>query len=144
MRCLLMALVFAGSWLASGAANAQQKQQPMLEQRQTVEQAFTRFAEWVRSKQAKEVLNKKLTSDPALRCAFWGSECQGRASATCALSSVLQRSTLSTKYGKPCLFKSHWQIEVTLKGSLDECKQDFPLIFQLENGFRRIVALPYT
>jgi hypothetical protein len=158
-------LLLAGGSLVLNTANAQQTWQQGLEQRQTIQRAFVEFAGCVRSKSvgcvtnltsnrgvylgvdapliSKQVFMRELSFGKKLRCLFWGMGCANRVLERCALSRVLNGSTLSIDYTRPALYKGDWQVETTVRDPSRQCAQDFSIIWNLEKGFWRIVAIPY-
>ncbi len=164
-RAVVAVVAFAGASLASNIVNAQSAPQPALEERQTIQQTFSDFTQCVRLKRdgciaslasdrgvcvgvdgplfSKKTFKSALNSDTVLQCIFWGKGCGNRNTEACAFSTLLARTTTSVNYATPYRYQNHWQVEVTLKDS-EECKQDVRLIWTLESGFWRTVAIPYT
>jgi hypothetical protein len=85
-------------------------------------------------------LVQKLTGDHATQCLFWGSHCGS--SDKCSVSAAL--ATLDTSsIGKPRLYEKRWQIDVESKPS-GTCGTGLPFVFELEDGYWKLVAIPYT
>ncbi len=143
-----------------GRADAQNK--PEFYQRATLKEAFSSFSECLQSEQAsclpssvsveglvvgvdgprfsRDSLVTRLTSEPSLQCLFWGSSCKASKSECSVLSMIMG----SSQYGKPYVYKGHWQAEIRTKISGGICPSETSFIFQLEKGYWKVVAIPFT
>ncbi len=161
----LCLLALAGDSFVLRILAAQQTGQQGLEQRQTVQQAVSKFLRCVQSRNvdcianltsahglylgvdgpliSRQVFKRKLNSERNLRCVFWGEGCGSRVLKACALVTILSRSTISIDYTRPALYKHDWQVEATLKNPARECTQVVPITWTLEDGYWRIGAIPY-
>ena len=159
-----LVLALAGGSFVSCTAHAQHTVPPAFQPSYTIQQVFAEFADCVRSKNvscigrltssrgvylgvdapliSREAFKRELSSGKNLQCLFWGLGCSHKILTTCALSRVLNGSTLTIEYTKPVLFKNNWQVETTVRDPSRQCKQDFPVIWTLEKGFWRITAIP--
>jgi hypothetical protein len=161
-KSAICGLIVVSSIAVAAWAAPPQKPTPDSEQRQTVEQAFATFAGCVTHKDIKciaemtsdhgmtlgvdgpLIAKRQLATDESTQCFFWGENCQRPQSKACDLSSYIRNTNQSPRYSKPALYESRWQAEVRLRTSLPGCSSEIPLILQLEDGFWRIVAIPYT
>ena len=85
-------------------------------------------------------LVNELSRDHSTQCLFWGIHCNP--SDKCSISDAI--STLdSGSVGKPHLYGNHWQVDAESKPTA-LCSAGMPFVFQLENGYWKLVAIPYT
>lgn len=85
-------------------------------------------------------LVRKLLVDHAMQCLFWGSHC-----ASSMQCSVLKEIVKLDEHqiGPPRSYGKYWQIDAESKSS-GQCTTGLPFVFQLEDGYWKLVALPYT
>jgi len=85
-------------------------------------------------------LVQKLPLDHATQCLFWGTHCGS--SDKCSVSSALAGLDTSS-IGKPRLYERRWQVDVESKPN-ERCRTGLPFVFELEDGYWKLVAIPYT
>jgi hypothetical protein len=93
---------------------------------------------------SKQEFKNELRASASTQCFFWADRCGRKSSNPCSLSRYTQSTSPSPRYSKPNVHDGHWQIEVTVPHFSDLCEQDIPITFQLEDGFWRIVTIPFT
>jgi len=88
----------------------------------------------------RDSLVQKLMVDRGMQCLFWGTHCgsSGKCSVSDAIANV---GTIST--GEPRVYGEHWQVDIETKPQR-ACSSGLPFVFQLENGYWKLVAIPYT
>lgn len=160
MKMFVLALVGLAAML-SGWSCAQD--QPDFHEHIRLERAFSAFSNCLQSKRArcvvanvsvqgvvmgvdgprlsKNALAKGLASDKGLQCFFWGTSCGPKTSANCP---ILSLAAGSAQYGKAYVYKGKWQADVNTKVVSRICSAETSFIFQLEKGYWRLVAIPYT
>jgi hypothetical protein len=89
---------------------------------------------------SRAALVKKLQTDRPTQCLFWGTHCD--ASNGCSvLGAVSETDKLSI--AKPRMYEKRWQLDVE-PGAQGPCRGTMPFVFQLEDGYWKLVAIPYT
>jgi len=82
----------------------------------------------------------KLKVDHAMQCLFWGTSCSS--SNKCSVSDAIGNLDVGSP-GKPRMYENHWQVDLESKPS-EACSTGLPLVFQLEEGYWKLKAVPYT
>lgn len=140
-----------------------QEEKPDFHERVRLESAFSSFSECLQSKRArcvasavsvqgvvigvderrlsKNAVARGLATDTALQCLFWGTRCGSKKSSECPIMSL---ATGSPQYGKAYFYRGNWQAEVRTKAVDGMCPFETAFIFQLEKGFWRVKAVPYS
>jgi hypothetical protein len=134
------------------------------EERETLQQAVSVLSKCVLSKKAaciprsvsnrgltvgvdgprlsKPSLVRQLSSNSKLQCLFWGSHCSPD-SKRCTISDSV-RGLTSADFGKPRMYDGRWQVDVERSTLVPGCGSAVPFVFQLEGGFWKLLAIPYT
>jgi len=91
---------------------------------------------------SRRSLRVQLSSDGKLQCIFWGEHC-GASGDSCTILSAVSNIS-SGDFSKAHQYQGHWQVDVQKRSSSVGCKLEFPLTFQQEGRFWKLVAVPYT
>jgi len=85
-------------------------------------------------------LAQKLRVDHATQCLFWGIHCDS--SDKCSVSGALAGLNGSS-IGDPRVYEKRWQVDVESKPT-GTCRSGLPLVFELQDGYWKLAAIPYT
>jgi len=88
----------------------------------------------------KDSLVRQLLRDHAMQCLFWANHCSS--TTTCSVLNEITKLN-GGRMGEPRLYGKHWQVDAESKPS-GTCKTGLPFVFQLEDGYWRLVAIPYS
>jgi len=82
----------------------------------------------------------QLQNDHSTQCLFWGTHCAS--SNNCSLLSALNNLDTSS-IGPPRAYQTHWQVDVESRPQ-GACGDGMPFVFQLEEGYWKLAAIPFT
>ena len=153
---ILASCLFAFRWASGQTASIP------LEEKQNVQHSISAFSQCLKTQKAHCVgqsissrgvtlgvdgpritgnsLVQKLTIDHAIQCLFGGTHCGS--SDKCSVSGALAGLDTSS-IGKPRVYEKRWQVDVESKPS-GTCKSGLPLVFELQDGYWKLAAIPYT
>ena len=132
-------IMLAGCYLPA------QSSKPAFNEKITLQHAFLAFSDCIQSTKPECV-----TSGISSRGLFLGVDGPllgnelHTATSRCAISKLALSQPASRRYGKPHVYEGHWQAEVIVRNSASGCPQETSFIFRLEEGYWKLVAIPYT